>query len=260
MTKTIQEIYPLPVAFRYQRLAVLIDGDNVSSDIADKLFEEIAKLGEISVCQVYGDFSGEGSINWGSDITSEHAISTRHLFELTTGKNGADIAMTVDAMDLLRDEVCDGFCLVSSDCDFTWLAQRIRKQGLKVFGFSSRNPPKSLQKICHKFVYIEDLAPCTVPKLKCKNPTKRSVKPPSKFIPLFRKAVSQMKTEDGWVHLESVKKEIRHIDPKFESEEYGCKYLIDLIKKPNQIKTEQRKNSSWYVRKKLMSSSEQKAT
>ncbi|MFK5978809.1 MAG: NYN domain-containing protein [Rhizobiaceae bacterium] len=257
MTKAVRELYPFPAAIRYQRLAVLIDGDNVSSDVADRLFEEIAKFGEISVCRVYGDFSVEGSINWGPDIISEHAISSQHLSELTTGKNGADIAMTVDAMDLLRDEVCDGFCLVSSDCDFTRLAERIRKQGLKVFGFSSRNPPKSLQNVCHKFVSFENLAPRIASKLDCNNSTEKSLKSPTKFVPLFREAVSPMKTEDGWIHFGSVGKEIRRIDPNFKPEVFGCGSLIDLMKKTNQLKMVQRENGGWYVRKELMSPSEQ---
>src|SRR5436190_22507032 len=119
---------------RAPRLAVLIDADNTSARIASGLFSEIAKIGEASVRRIYGDFSGTRLKGW-ADVLSAHAIMAHQNFANTTGKNASDIALVIDAMDLLHSGLFDGFCLVSSDSDFTRLAARIREQGLDVYGF-----------------------------------------------------------------------------------------------------------------------------
>ena len=122
---------------RSARLAVLIDADNASAKIAGRLFEEIAKIGEASVRRIYGDFSGPRLKPW-ADILAQHAIIPQQQFAYTAGKNASDIALVIDAMDLLHSGRFDGFCLVSSDSDFTRLASRIREQGLDVYGFGER--------------------------------------------------------------------------------------------------------------------------
>ncbi len=127
----------MPSEVRSPRLAVLIDADNVSAKIADGLFEEIAKIGEASVRRIYGDFSNPRSKAW-ADTLSKHAIIPQQQFAYTTGKNASDITLVIDAMDLLHSGRLDGFCLVSSDSDFTRLAARIREQGVDVLALGSR--------------------------------------------------------------------------------------------------------------------------
>ena len=140
----------VPSEVRSPRLAVLIDADNVSAKIADALFEEIAKIGEASVRRIYGDFSNPRSKAW-ADTLSKHANIPQQQFAYTTGKNASDITLVIDAMDLLHSGRLDGFCLVSSDSDFTRLAARIREQGVDVFGFGERKTPESFRQACRRF-------------------------------------------------------------------------------------------------------------
>jgi hypothetical protein len=146
----------MPSEPRSPRLAVLIDADNASAKIADGLFEEIAKIGEASVRRIYGDFSNPRSKGW-ADTLSKHAIIPQQQFAYTTGKNASDITLVIDAMDLLHSGRFDGFCLVSSDSDFTRLAARIREQGVDVFGFGEQKTPESFRQACRRFVYTENL-------------------------------------------------------------------------------------------------------
>jgi NYN domain len=141
-----------------RRLAVLIDGENAPSRIVGGLFVEIAKLGDAGICRIYGDFSGTRLTAWAS-VLCEHAIVPRHNFPCAAKKNATDIAMVIDAMDILHGGLFSGFCLVSSDSDFSRLASRIREQGLTVFGFGEHKAPKSFQKACHRFFFAEDFAP-----------------------------------------------------------------------------------------------------
>lgn len=140
---------------RAPRLAVLIDADNASSRIATRLFEEIAKIGEASVRRIYGDFSGTRLKSW-AEVLSTHAIRAQQNFAYTTGKNASDIALVIDAMDLLHTGRFDAFCLVSSDSDFTGLAARIREQGIDVYGFGEQKTPESFRQACRRFIYTEN--------------------------------------------------------------------------------------------------------
>src|SRR6185369_12084839 len=146
----------MPSEARSNRLAVLIDADNASAKIVDGLFEEIAKLGEASVRNIYGDFSSPRSRAW-ADVLSKYAIIPRQQFAYTTGKNASDITLVIEAMDLLHTGRFDGFCLVSSGSDFTRLAARIREQGVDVFGFGEHKTPESFRQACRRFVYTEYL-------------------------------------------------------------------------------------------------------
>jgi hypothetical protein len=130
---------------RPRKLAILIDADNASPRILKGLFEEVASIGEASVRRIYGDFSGARLKCW-ADVLSGYAIVPHQNFSNTTGKNASDIALVIDAMDLLHTGRIDGFCLVSSDSDFTRLASRIREQGIDVYGFGERKTPDSFRK------------------------------------------------------------------------------------------------------------------
>src|SRR5689334_19444912 len=199
----------MPSQSRSPRLAVLIDADNTSSKIVDGLFEEIAKIGEASVRRIYGDFSHSRSKGW-SEILSKHAIIPQQQFAYSTGKNASDITLVIDAMDLLHSGRFDGFCLVSSDSDFTRLASRLREQGADVYGFGEQKTPESFRQACRRFIYTENLQPESevgTPGTGSREGTPeerlaaRALKPPSAAIPILNKVMAQMETEDGWVPL-----------------------------------------------------------
>src|SRR6201997_2543390 len=148
----------MPEENRLPRLAVLIDADNTSPRIAAGLFEEIATLGEASVRRIYGDFSSPRLKPW-AEILQRYAIDPYQQFAYTSGKNASDIALVIDAMDLLHTGRFDGFCLVSSDSDFTRLASRLREEGADVYGFGAHKTPEAFRQACRRFIYTENLLP-----------------------------------------------------------------------------------------------------
>jgi uncharacterized LabA/DUF88 family protein len=210
---------------RSDRLAVLIDADNASSQIADGLFEEIAKIGEASVRRIYGDFAAPRMKGW-SGVLSRHAIIPQQQFAYVTGKNASDIALVIDAMDLLHSGRFNGFCLVSSDSDFTRLAARIREQGTDVYGFGEQKTPESFRQACRRFVYTENLLPSTAAQGSVK-----ALQPPSAATPILRRVMSQMDSEDGSVGLGGFGKRLANLAPDFDSRTYGYKKLSDLVRK-----------------------------
>jgi hypothetical protein len=171
---------------RLPRFAVLIDADNTSSQIASGLFEEVAKFGEPSVRRIYGDFSSPELKRW-ANILQKHAIDPYQQFAYTKGKNASDIALVIDAMDLLHSGRLDGFCLVSSDSDFTRLASRLREQGADVYGFGNQRTPESFRQACHRFICIENLLPQPPAPVSGTAPKAKSLQPPG-AIPVLKKA------------------------------------------------------------------------
>src|SRR3954451_23762726 len=167
---------------RAPRLAVLIDADNASAQIAPGLFEEIAKIGEASVRRIYGDFSGTRLKAW-ANVLLTHAIMPHQNFAHTSGKNASDIALVIDAMDLLHSGRFDGFCLVSSDSDFTRLASRLREQGAGVYGFGAQKTPESFRQACRRFIYTENLLPESQTSGAEAAANSKSLEPPSAAIP-----------------------------------------------------------------------------
>jgi hypothetical protein len=147
------------MADRPPLLAVLIDADNISAKYAEAMFDEIASLGEASIRRIYGDFAGGGPQGWTKDKLANLAIVPHQQFANTTGKNASDIALVIDAMDILHSGRFDGFVLISSDSDFTRLASRIREQGLDVYGMGMRKTPAAFVKACKRFIYVENLVP-----------------------------------------------------------------------------------------------------
>ena len=146
----------MPNDIHSQRLAILIDADNASAVYAHAIFDEIAKLGEANVRRIYGDFSNTRLKGW-RDILQTLAIAPRQTFNNVTGKNAADIALVIDAMDLMHRSELDGFCLVSSDSDFTGLAQRLREDNKLVYGFGEKKTPEAFRNACSRFIYLENL-------------------------------------------------------------------------------------------------------
>jgi hypothetical protein len=213
---------------RLKRLAVLIDAENTSSRIADGLFEEIARLGEASVRRIYGDFASPRSKGW-IDTLTRHAIIPQQQFACTTGKNASDIALVIDAMDLLLSGRFDGFCLVSSDSDFTRLASRIREQGGDVYGFGEQKTPESFRQACRRFIYTENIGTTAVSEggISAGPP----LKPASAAVPIIKRVLVDIDSEDGWVALSALGAQLSNLKSDFDSRSYGSSKLSDLIRK-----------------------------
>ena len=234
---------------RSPRLAVLIDADNTSAKIADRLFEEIAQLGEASVRRIYGDFTRAQLRGW-TDILAKHAIIAHQQFAYVTGKNASDIALVIDAMDLMHSGRFEGFCLVSSDSDFTRLAARIREEGLDVFGFGERKTPESFRQACRRFIYTENLL-VEAPAQADVAPQAKSQQSPSAAVPILKKVISQMDGEDGWVGLGALGNRLANLAPDFDPRSYGVGKLSDLVRKSGAFEIEQTEGRRWRVRLKL---------
>lgn len=178
--------------------------------------------------RIYGDFTSARLKEW-TGVLAKHAIIPHLHLSNTTGKNASDIALVIDAMDLLHSGIFDGFCLVSSDSDFTRLASRIREQGKDVFGFGEQKTPESFRQACGRFIYTENLlAGAQGAALK-----ERALQKPSSAAPLIRKAIAQVEGEDGWAALGAVGKQLASLAPDFDSRTYGATKLSDLVRKAN---------------------------
>jgi uncharacterized LabA/DUF88 family protein len=236
----------MPSELRSPRLAVLIDADNASARIVDGLFEEIAKIGEASVRRIYGDFSNPRSRSW-ADVLSKHAIIPHQQFAYTTGKNASDITLVIDAMDLLHSGRFDGFCLVSSDSDFTRLAARIREHGIDVFGFGEQKTPESFRQACRRFVYTENLRGGTTSN---QDTAVRAqpLQPPEAATPIIKKVISQMASEDGWVTLGEVGRQLANLASDFDQRTYGFRTLSELVRRTNAFEIEQPKGGTTRIR------------
>jgi hypothetical protein len=226
---------------------VLIDADNASARIADGLFEEIARIGEASVRRIYGDFSGSRSKAW-IDVLAKHAIVPHQQFAYTTGKNASDITLVIDAMDLLHTGRFDGFCLVSSDSDFTRLASRIREQGTDVFGFGEQKTPESFRQACRRFIYTENLLPAAAAESTSDVATTSALKPPGAAVPLIRRVLAEMESPDGWVHLGAVGTQLVNRYPDFDPRSYGFGKLSDLVRKTGAYEVKPGPGSSLVIR------------
>src|SRR5262245_2536198 len=237
----------MPSEPRSPRLAVLIDADNASAKIVDGLFEEIAKIGEASVRGIYGDFSNPRSKAW-ADILSKHAINPHQQFAYTTGKNASDIALVIDAMDLLHSGRFDGFCLVSSDSDFTRLASRIREQGIDVFGFGEQKTPESFRQACRRFIYTENLLPGVASPGQDASPAAKPLEPPSAAVPVLKKVMSQMEGEEGWLDLGTVGQRLLNVVPDFDSRTYGFGKLSDLVRKTGAFEVDRQGGRAMRIR------------
>lgn len=243
---------------RSPRLAVLIDADNASAKIADGLFEEIAKIGEASVRRIYGDFSNDRSKGWVNTL-SKHAISPQQQFAYTTGKNASDIALVIDAMDLLHSGRFDGFCLISSDSDFTRLAARIREQGVDVFGFGEQKTPESFRQACRRFVYTENLLPTAAANNPDATQTTKSLQPSSAATPIIKKVIAREETEDGWVTLSAVGKQLANLASDFDPRTFGFRKLSDLVRNTNSFDIDHPKGGTMRIRIKPIPTKKPKA-
>lgn len=241
------------------KLAVLIDADNASPLVIEALLGEIAKYGTAHVKRAYGDWTGTSLRGWKEQLLAQ-SIQPMQQFAYTVGKNATDAAMVIDAMDLLYTGRFDGFCLVSSDSDFTRLAARIRESGLTVYGFGERKTPKPFVAACDKFVYIENLLAPPVASagaaLAPSSPASAAkLKGDTMLVNLLRNAVEAGSDDDGWAHLAAVGHIITKQRPDFDARNYGYTKLSDLMAATTLFDLERRvpgdgKNAVIYARDK----------
>jgi len=209
-------------------LAVIIDADNSQPSIIEGLMEEIAKYGVASVKRIYGDWTDTRLKGWKSHLLS-HAIQPMQQFGYTVGKNATDSAMIIDAMDLLYTEKLDGFCIVSSDSDFTRLAQRIRESGLSVYGFGEKKTPKAFLAACDKFIYTEILREKKKPNTVTKRHVKKDISKDDALKLLLKNVVEDTADNSGWSYLTHISQTLANRHPDFDPRNYGYAKMMDLI-------------------------------
>lgn len=252
------------------KLAVLIDADNAQAAVIEGLLAEIARFGEATVKRIYGDFTASTSASW-KKVLQKHAIKPVQQFAYTTGKNATDSTLIIEAMDLLYTRKFDGFCLVTSDSDFTGLAMRLREEGLRVLGFGEQKTPEAFKNACHKFIFTEVLRPSAQTETAGSSPEKESQQkaaalpatsePPKLQHPDFPKkfvldALEQSSDDSGWANLGTFGSYLNKLKPDFDSRTYGYKKLSDLVKAmPGIFITEERsidgsEHKNLYVRAK----------
>jgi len=238
-----------PTTRQQKHLAVLIDADNASAAIVGGLFEEIAKFGLASVKRIYGDWTKPNLGGW-KDVLLEYSIQPMQQFAYTKGKNATDSSLIIDAMDLLYTRRFDGFCLVSSDSDFTRLAARLREEGMEVIGFGEQKTPKPFVSACDKFIYTEllrdDLAPepeapaekpvspsAVVAEAPPSAPAAASQTKPKVPVAFIAKVIDDISDEEGWAQLGTLGANLSKLRSDFDTRLYGHKKLSSLIKACN---------------------------
>lgn len=225
-------------------LAVLIDGDNIPSAHVKEMMEEIAKYGNPTIKRIYGDWTKPNLSKW-KTLLLENAITPIQQYGYTTGKNATDSAMIIDAMDILYSEKVGGFCLVSSDSDFTRLATRLREAGMLVLGIGEKKTPNPFIVACDKFIYIEIIRNQTEKK---EDSTEKDKSLDSidnitrKEIRLISSTISDLSDEDGWAFLGDVGSLLQKKQPNFDSRNYGFEKLTPLIKSIGNFELDQRES------------------
>lgn len=209
-------------------LAVLIDADNASPAIVAGLLAEIAKLGVASVKRIYGDWTQPNLGQWKA-VLLDHSIQPIQQFRYTTGKNATDSAMIIDAMDLLYTGPFGGFCLVSSDSDFTRLAARIRESGKRVYGFGEKKTPRAFVSACDRFIYTEVFAGSAAEESQVKRRSAKELRQDTQLLGWLHSAIEATSDETGWAHLGGVGSTIVNRVPEFDSRNYGYAKLSGLI-------------------------------
>ncbi len=225
-----------------RQIAMLIDGDNAQPSLLETMLSEAGKYGIVTIRRIYGDWTAQSMKGWKEDLHI-YAIQPFQQFRYTIGKNATDSAMIIDAMDILYSGAVNGFCLVSSDSDYTRLATRIREKGLFVMGIGKRTTPRAFINACEIFVYTENLVteaePVSRPEplrnrmsrlpRKTRAPEPVVTAPPSPHQ-LLKKAFDMSVQDDGWAFLGTVGSRVRQLDPSFDSRTYGAKQLSSLIR------------------------------
>ena len=208
-------------------LAVLIDADNANPAIIEGLLAEVAKFGVATVKRIYGDWTTPNLNSWKS-VLLEHSVQPIQQFRYTTGKNATDSAMIIDAMDLLYGAPLTGFCIVSSDSDFTRLAARIRESGKRVYGFGERKTPRPFVAACDRFVYTEVFTQAQAQEQG--RTGAKELRGDRELMKALRAALDDASDESGWAQLGTVGSAMNKLAPDFDSRNYGYGKLSDLVK------------------------------
>ncbi|MBZ0128463.1 MAG: NYN domain-containing protein [Rhodobacteraceae bacterium] len=221
--------------------AVLIDADNIPARHAEAILKEIAAIGEPALRRVYGDWSSGRLAKWSDQVRALGMVAHQESAN-TTGKNASDIGLVIDAMDILHTGRFDGFVLVSSDSDFTALANRIREQGLEVIGVGEAKTPESLRNVCNRFIMIENIVdePADTGTGGRQSTSKRE--DPTKAIPLILKAMATIPQDEDWYSLGQIGQHLVAAHPDFDSRTYGCAKLSDLVRKLKRFETSKQGN------------------
>lgn len=229
------------------RFAVLIDADNIPYRLISGILEEIAKYGVPTFKRIYADWTKPHVANWKA-VLLDHAITPIQQYSYTTGKNSSDSAMIIDAMDILYTGRVDGFCLVSSDSDFTRLATRLREAGMKVFGMGEQKTPGAFRASCDKFIYIEILnqqESSPEPDKKKNEPQKEKVisKADKNLVNLLTSSVNAIADENGWAFLGELGNLVLKKRPDFDPRNYGFAKLLPLIKSLPHFEVDERETT-----------------
>jgi hypothetical protein len=239
-----------------KKIALLIDGDNAQPSLIGNILTEAGRNGSITIRRIYGDWTTANMKGW-KETLNNNAIQPIQQFRYTIGKNATDSAMIIDAMDILHSGSVDGFCIVSSDSDYTRLATRIREKGIIVMGIGKRTTPKAFINACNIFIYTENLGPVVTPvrgrKIVKKPSTKDEKSKTFNPVPLLQGGIEMAIQEDGWANLATIGFYLRQLDPGFDPRTYGHKQLSQLIKSypklfEMRIKDEAAGTTSVYVR------------
>ena len=208
------------------KLAVLIDADNAQASIISNLLKEIAKYGISNIKRAYGDWTTERLKQWKEHL-HKYAIQPIQQFSYTTGKNSTDSSLIIDAMDILHDKNVDGFCIISSDSDFTRLSTRIREEGLVVYGFGEKKTPEAFISACDEFIFTENLREKTKPK--------KTISSDKKLKTMISDALDAVSDEDNWALLTRLTLHIKKTNPGFDTRTYGYEKMGQLIKSLNYL-------------------------
>lgn len=218
---------------KHKRIALLIDGDNAQPSLISQILAEAGKHGSVTIRRIYGDWTKANMSGW-KDTLNNYAIQPIQQFRYTVGKNATDSAMIIDAMDILHSGLVDGFCIVSSDSDYTRLATRIRESGIFVMGIGKETTPKAFVNACNVFIYTENLSTeikSLGKKMRYKSPKEKlTVTDKPDPIPLINKAIEMAMQEDGWANLATTGFYLHQLDPGFDPRSYGHKQLSSLVK------------------------------
>lgn len=245
----------MPAEGQRTRIAVLIDADNASPRHADAIFVEIAKLGEAVVRRVYGDFGSPGLRGW-NDKLARHALVPIQTVAYTKGKNASDIALVIDAVDLMHQKIYDAFCIVSSDSDFTRLAQRLRESGAEVYGFGEQKTPDSFRQSCRRFFFIENLARDQASDAAAAEPElmlpEASVRPAAEAVQMISSAYERHVGDhaDGWVPIRILQRTIANISADFDPRTYGEHRLGDLALRTGAFDVKSLPERKWCIKSK----------
>lgn len=245
------------------RLAVLIDADNIPYSNIKGMLEEIAKYGNPTFKRIYADWTKPTVSGWKS-VLLEYAITPIHQYSYTTGKNATDSAMIIDAMDILYSGRVDGFCIISSDSDFTRLATRLREAGMKVFGFGEKKTPTAFISACDKFIYIEILDKDKTPEEEVSAPARSKPKTPRasqaengkqpispvtrNLVKLISDSINDLADESGWTFLGDLGNLLLKKQPNFDPRNYGFNKLVLLLKSMKEFEVEKRDTGKGHVK------------